>query len=212
MSVAFDAVSAYDAAFSGRTAHVVDHAGRVEAFDVPSWAGEPDWVDRELFIEPCDAATLDVGCGPGRLVAALAARHVPAMGIDVSREAVRQTRIRGALALRRDVFSAIPGEGSWAYALLADGNLGIGGDPVRLLSRLADVLAPGGCVIAETADDGAGLVRERRQLRVDGRLSAPFDWAVVGLDAIDGVAADAGMHVLSTNSSGGRHTVTLARR
>nr|MCW2728333.1 SAM-dependent methyltransferase [Aeromicrobium sp.] len=211
MSVAFDAVSAYDAAFSGLTTHVVDRVGGVAPFDVTSWSAEPDGADHELFIDPCDAPTIDVGCGPGRLVGALTARGVPAMGIDVSMEAVRQTRVRGAIALRRDVFAAIPGEGRWAFALLADGNLGIGGDPVRLLSRLADVLMPGGRVIAEVADDGAGLVRERRRLRVDGRLSAHFDWAVVGLDAIDEVAADAGMRVLTTSSTGGRHTATLER-
>ncbi|MCD9199937.1 class I SAM-dependent methyltransferase [Aeromicrobium wangtongii] len=211
MRLAFDAVSAYDAAYSGLSTQVVDHIGRTEPFDVPTWAAEADWVDHALFIAPCDAGTIDVGCGPGRLVGALTSRQVPAMGIDVSSEAVRQTRDRGAHAERRSVFSALPGEGSWAYALLADGNLGIGGDPARLLERLGEVLAPGGQVIAEVDDHGAGLVRERRQLRVDGRLSAPFDWAVVGLDAIEQVAASAGMEVLATSTIGGRHTATLHR-
>lgn len=211
MTLAFDAVSAYDAAFSGLKTHVVDHVGRSEPFDVASWSSEPDWVDRELFIDPCDAETIDIGCGPGRLVGALTAAHVFAMGIDVSKEAVRQTRVRGALALLRDVYASIPGEGNWSYALLADGNLGIGGDPVRLLGRVGEVLVPGGLVIAEVADHGRGLVRERRQLRVDGRLSSPFDWAVVGLDAIGDVAAAAGMRVVSTQSVGGRHTATMVR-
>ena len=39
--------------------------------------------------------TLDIGCGPGRLVAALTALRVPALGVDVSAEAVRQARRRG---------------------------------------------------------------------------------------------------------------------
>lgn len=211
MSAAFDAVSAYDAAFSGRTTHVVDRVGGVEPFDVTTWSAEPDAADLQLFVDPCNASTIDIGCGPGRLVGALTSRRVPAMGIDVSSEAVRQTRVRGAIALHRDVFAKLPGEGRWAFALLADGNLGIGGDPVRLLTRLADVLMPGGRVIAEVADEGAGLVRERRQLRVDGRLSAHFDWAVVGLDAIEDVAADAGMRVLTTGSVDGRHAATLVR-
>ena len=211
MSLAFDPVSAYDAAFTGKTTHVVDDVGGVEPFDVAMWSSEPDWVDRELFIDPCDAETIDIGCGPGRLVGALAARHVFAMGIDVSKEAVRQTRDRGALALLRDVYATIPGEGRWSFALLADGNLGIGGDPVRRLARVGEVLVPGGRVIAEVADHGAGLVRERRRLRVDGRLSVPFDWAVVGLDAIADVAAAAGMRVVSTQTAGGRHTATMVR-
>lgn len=209
--MAFDAESAYDEAFSGKPAYVVDHIGASQPFEVGQWSSAPDWVDRSLFIDPCDGATIDVGCGPGRLVAELAARSIPAMGIDVSAEAVRQTRSRGALALRRDVFGTIPGEGRWEYALLADGNLGIGGDPVRLLTRLREVLAPAGRIIAEVADHGAGFVRERRQLRVDGRLSAYFEWAVVGLDSIAEVAADAGLIVVSSRTEGGRHTATLVR-
>jgi SAM-dependent methyltransferase len=212
MSIAFDAVSAYDAAFTGTSTQVVDEGGRSAPFDVGIWSAEPDWVDRELFIDPCDAETIDIGCGPGRLVGALSARRIFAMGIDVSKEAVRQTRVRGALALRRDVFATIPGEGRWAFALLADGNLGIGGDPVRLLARVGEVMVPGGRVIAEVADHGRGLVRERRRLRVDGRLSASFEWAVVGLDAIGDVAAAAGMQVVSTRSAGGRHTATMVRK
>lgn len=211
MTLAFDAVSAYDAAFSGKSTQVVGQGGRSEPFDVAMWSAEPDWVDRELFIDPCDAETIDIGCGPGRLVGALSARRIFSMGIDVSAEAVRQTRVRGALALHRDVYASIPGEGCWSYALLADGNLGIGGDPVRLLARVGEVLVPGGRVIAEVAEHGRGLVREMRQLRVDGRLSAAFEWAVVGLDAIAEVAAAAGMHVVSTHSVGGRHTATMVR-
>ena len=211
MSLAFDPASAYDAAFAGKVTHWVDHVGRAEPFGVDQWSAAPDWVDRELFIEPCDAATIDVGCGPGRLVAEISARGFPAMGIDVSSEAVRQTRVRGALALRRDVFSAVPGEGQWAYALLADGNLGIGGDPARLLARVRDVLAADGRVVAEVDDHGVGLVRERRRLRVDGHLSPPFQWARVGLDAIDDVAQAAGMRVVETRTLGGRHTATMTR-
>jgi len=209
MSLTFDAVSAYDEAFGGKVTHVVDHIGRTQPFEVSQWSSNPDWVDRELFIEPCDAATIDIGCGPGRLVAELAAHQVPAMGIDVSSEAIRQTRVRGALALRRDVFGMIPGQGRWAYALLADGNLGIGGDPVRLLTRLRQVLTRDGTVIAEVAPAGTGFVREHRRLRVEGRLSAHFQWAVVGLDAIDEIAAQAGLRVVATRSVGGRHAASM---
>lgn len=124
MTSTFDAVSAFDAVFAGRTGHFVDHVGRAEELEVGQWSSAPDWVDRALFIDPCDKATIDVGCGPGRLVAEISARRVPAMGIDVSIEAVRQTRIRGALALRRDVFGTVPGEGvgamhSWPTATSA---------------------------------------------------------------------------------------------
>ena len=61
---------------------------------------------------------------------------------------------RGGAALRRDVFDTLPGEGRWETALLADGNVGIGGDPVALLRRLREVLDPRGRVVAEVAAPG----------------------------------------------------------
>lgn len=209
---AADVVGAFDLAFSSDSVHWVDDVGRMAPLEIDQWTSEPDATDRQLFLSACDAATLDIGCGPGRLVADLTSRSIPAMGIDVSTEAVRQTRNRGALALRRDVFAQVPGEGRWQYALLADGNLGIGGDPVRLLRRIADLITPNGRIIAEVADHGVGLLRERRQLRIEGRLSAHFDWAEVGLDAIGDVAQAAGLAEIGRKTCGGRHAVTLGHR
>ncbi len=42
-------------------------------------------------------------------------------------------------------------------------------------------------------------------------MTAPFIWATVGLDAIDHVATEAGLTVISTRSVGTRHTATLRR-
>lgn len=204
-----DAVAAYDAAFSGRPAHVLDAEGRPQSFEVDRWRAPLSAVDHELFVSPCDAPTIDVGCGPGRLVAELTARGVHALGLDVSPEAVRQARLRGAPAVRGDVFGDVPEQGEWAFALLADGNLGIGGDPAALLRRLRDVLRPRGRVIAEVGPVGTGLVRGRRRISVDGRLSAPFAWADVGLDAVEALARAARMHVVDVRTVGGRHAVTL---
>ena len=64
-------------------------------------------------------------------------------------EAIWQTRDRGVSAILRNVFERVPAEGRWETVLLADGNLGIGGDPVRLLRRMAQLLAPGGRVVAD---------------------------------------------------------------
>ena len=87
----------------------------------------------ELIVSRCSGPVIDVGCGPGRFVEALAARGLPVLGIDVSGASVGQTRARGASALRRNVFEPVPGEGRWQTLLLADGNVGIGGDPFALL-------------------------------------------------------------------------------
>lgn len=121
---------------------------------VPAGRDDPDDLER-LILARCEAPVLDVGCGPGRLVAALNARGVPALGIDVSRQAVEQTRRRGAMALRRAVEDPVPAEGRWGTVLLADGSIGIGGDPGALLRRCRLLVGPRGLVLVET-DDAVG--------------------------------------------------------
>lgn len=202
---------AMDQAFAGQDCHFIDPHGAARLLDVRQWRAEADEDDLELFIDPCAGTTLDIGCGPGRLAAALSHRGVPSMGIDMSIEAIRQARDRGAVAIRRNVFAPVPGEGRWDCALLADGNLGIGGDPVRLLRRVADLIRPGGDIIAEVEPDGVGILHEQVRLRVGERMTAPFAWASVGVDGIDRVATDAGLTVISTHTVGSRHTATLRR-
>ena len=109
----------------------------------------------------CSGPTLDVGAGPGRLTVALAERGVPALAIDVTPYAVSLARSGGALALQRDVFGYLPGTGRWATVLLADGNIGIGGDPAMLLRRSRSLLKPGGTIVAEIEPPGAQLRREQ---------------------------------------------------
>lgn len=200
--------SAFDAMFTAGSGRFVRADGRTERLAVGQWAGEPDAADRRLFLDACSGPTLDVGCGPGRLVGDLA-RRLPALGIDESREAVRQARGRGATALKLDVFDPVPGAGQWDHVLLADGNIGIGGDPVRLLERVRDLLSPGGNVLAEVSPRGIGIIRDERRLWVDGRYSSPFAWAVVGLDAIEMVAHEAGLLVAGIHSTAGRHVASL---
>src|SRR5690606_1254872 len=109
-----------------------------------------------VLLDACAGATLDVGCGPGRMVEALTRRGVTAMGVDVSDRAVQLARARGAMALRRDVFDPLPGEGRWHHAMLVDGNLGIGGDPVALLRRIVALLGRHGTVLVEIEPPGTG--------------------------------------------------------
>ena len=105
---------------------------------VHEWLRPVSHADRVLLAH-CRGATLDVGCGPGRMSAHLAERGHVVLGVDIVREAVDQARRRGVSALRRNVFDPLPGEGRWDTVLLADGNIGIGGAPVRLLRRAADL-------------------------------------------------------------------------
>lgn len=205
----FTPTEAMDAAFAGEPAHLIDGSGGAEPLAVHVWTNDADAVDRDLFVRPCTGPTIDVGCGPGRLTEALGHSSVHAMGVDISAEAVRQTRSRGAAAICRDVFAHMPGAGLWEHALLADGNVGIGGDPVRLLRRVHDLVQPGGTIIAELARPGIGVVRERVRLRVGERLSGPFVWAHVGIDAIGEVADAAGLCVRDLRCVAGRYVAVL---
>jgi len=135
----------------------------------------------EVLLARCEGPVLDIGCGPGRLAESLAAKGVATLGIDISTRAVSQTAARGASVLRRAVQHRLPGEGRWGTVLLADGNIGIGGDPEALLSRCHDLLISGGLAIVEADDDDAADLRIALTLHcVDGRVSSPMPWAKVG--------------------------------
>ncbi|MCE7008811.1 class I SAM-dependent methyltransferase [Kibdelosporangium philippinense] len=155
----------------------------------------------EMLLAHCSGPTLDIGCGPGRLTSALSGRGVPALGVDVSPVAVAQTLARGAVAVQRDVFDPLPGEGRWHSVLLADGNIGIGGDPVRLLRRIRQLISHNGKVLAEVELPGFGL--RHQPVRVNG-TGAWFPWAWVGADAIDSLAAQAGFETRWVAEGGDR--------
>ncbi|MEP6816187.1 MAG: class I SAM-dependent methyltransferase [Marmoricola sp.] len=201
--------SLFAAALRGDNVHLLDATSRSRPLAMLRWT-TTDASDR-FVLESCEGATLDVGCGPGRLTSGLAASGVVALGIDVVPEAVEQTRARGALALLRDVFAEVPGHGRWGTVLLADGNIGIGGDPERLLNRVAALLAPGGRVVVDLAPPGRGSnVREIR-LSSGGLVSDPFQWAMVSVDLIGEVATSAALTVLRTHDYEGRWFAVLSK-
>jgi SAM-dependent methyltransferase len=173
------------------------------------WVGRADDADRYL-LHRARGTVLDAGCGPGRLVAELAAQGRQAVGIDTSRVAVALTRALGATAVRRSIFQPVPGEGGWDSVLLVDGNIGIGGDPVALLSRCRDLLAPDGRVLAELDHPGTGLRAARVRLERGVERGSWFPWAHVGVDAVAGPAAAAGLEVTATWEQDGRWFAALA--
>lgn len=201
--------SLFDVALAtGGEIEVEDAEGQRAPLPVATWTARPSGADAGL-LDRCRGATLDIGCGPGRFVAALGERGVPALGIDVTPSAVSRTRSRGGTALQRDVFGPLPGDGRWQTALLADGNLGIGGDPVALLRRVCELLGHRGRIIAEVAAPGVERKSVWAALEVAGTRSRPFRWSVVGVDDIDSVAAHAGLFVTATHRHGARWSVVL---
>jgi SAM-dependent methyltransferase len=163
------------------------------------------------LIDRCGGPTLDVGSGQGRLTLALAERGVLALGIDVTPQAVQLAQTPGALTLQRDVFSRVPGTGRWMIVLLADGSIGIGGDPVALLSRVAELLAPHGQALVEVQPPGQELRRERVRFRHGKQAGDWLPWAYVGLDQLAGIAGQAGLARGETWSSDGRWFATLRK-
>ncbi|WP_432827815.1 methyltransferase domain-containing protein [Dactylosporangium sp. CA-092794] len=157
----------------------------------------------------CPDGTVDLGCGPGRLTAALAASGRRVLGVDLSPQAVRYASRHGAPVLRQDLFRPLPGEGTWHGALLADGNIGIGGDPVGLLQRCRRLVGPGGAVLAEVDPPGAGSWSGPVALAGHGRTSTPFAWAFVAADDVAPLAARAALRLTETWTEAGRWFVHL---
>jgi SAM-dependent methyltransferase len=183
----------FDIGLAGLGCRLEREGAEPTPLDTRRWRADAASSDRWL-LDGCQGPTVDLGCGPGRLVAALTERGVPALGVDTSPRAIAQGTRRGALVLHRDVFGTLPGEGRWHHVLLADGNLGIGGDPVALLRRVRRLIGPDGSVLVELCNGEPGLWRgSARIVGADGRSGRPFPWALVGVGVIGEVAAAAGM-------------------
>lgn len=190
------------------------------------WARHDDGTRTRLPLErwraPVDAAdesvlsrargpVLDLGCGPGRHLHALAQRGVFALGIDISPAAVALARDRGGQAMQASVWGPLPAEGQWRTVLLLDGNIGIGGQPVALLERVTRLLASRGEALVEV--DRPGVRSAPVGLRLQGELgsSRPFGWARVGVDGVAEIAAEAGLALTESWSHEGRWFARLQR-
>jgi SAM-dependent methyltransferase len=198
----------YEHALAGRARPQIEHAdGTRSPLQVDNWLhirpGDASLVER------CQGPTLDVGSGPGRLTVALAERGIPALGIDVTPYAVEIARTAGALTLLRDVFGRVPGTGRWMTVLLADGNIGIGGDPVALLRRVTELITPLGQALVEVQPPGTAMREEQVRLCHGTTASSWFPWAYVGVDQIAEIAKGADLSTTETWSVDGRWFTSL---
>jgi SAM-dependent methyltransferase len=182
--------------------------GRLEPLHVHRWVAPADAVDEQILAD-VEAPVLDLGCGPGRHLAALRAAGKRGLGVDLSPVAVRLARGRGAEVINGSLWSQVPRAGTWKTILLLDGNIGIGGAPVLLLRRSGELLADGGAIVVEVDPPGAPTHRVRVRLEARGVVSEWFRWARVGVDGVAGVAARAGLEVGEASTLDGRTFVTL---
>ncbi|MHB8465638.1 MAG: class I SAM-dependent methyltransferase, partial [Acidimicrobiales bacterium] len=108
--------------------------------------------------------------------------------------AVAIARHRGCAVVQRSVFDRLPLEGTWGTVLLLDGNIGIGGDPVKLLRRCGALLRDRGTVVVEVEAPSTTSRVCLARLERGGESSAWFPWAVVGAGSIGELASSVGLH------------------
>lgn len=164
----------------------------------------------EAVTQMCTGPTIELGCGPGRLVARLIQRGVPALGIDRSVAAIRLAGRGGAPVLLGDVFDPLPAMGLWQTVLLVDGNVGLGGDPCRILGRAAELLARGGRCVAEFDGEHIGIRSRWVRLESAYEVGPWFRWASVGVDSAAALAAQVGLTLTGVRLIGDRVIACLA--
>lgn len=152
--------------------------GRDLSFPLERFLSHPTPAERRI-LDLAEGPLLDVGCGPGRHVLELSHRGVTAMGVDAAPAPVRLARARGASVLQRSIFDRLPGEGRWVSALLLDGNIGIGGDPLRLLGRLRDLLRSGGRLWIELESPASSTESLAVRIEASSEVTPWFSWARV---------------------------------
>ena len=210
----------YDRALGGERCWIRHEDGEVRALPAHRWLGarcpsngSVDALDEgfdEAVTQMCSGPTIELGCGPGRLVARLFERGIPALGIDRSATAIRLAGRGGAPALLGDVFEPLPGMGRWQTVLLVDGNVGLGGDPRRILGRAAELLRCGGRCVAEFEADAVGIRERWVRLESACDVGPWFRWASVGVDSAATLAAQVGLTLTSVRLIGGRVIASLA--
>ena len=201
----------YDRALDGERCWVRHDDGTLRQLPVRSWLGgqHADRTFDNAVLALCKGPTIDLGCGPGRLVARLVERGIPALGIDQSATAIGLARRSGAPALVRDVFEPLPGMGRWQTVLLADGNVGLGGDPWRVLRRAAELLKRGGRCIAEFDAVSTGVDAGWVRLESKRTIGPWFRWASVGIDCAAKLAEDVGLELTEIHPMGSRVVASL---
>ena len=154
--------------------------GRLEPLPLDRWLAPADATDIEV-LERVEAPVLDLGCGPGRHLAALRRAGKRGLGVDLSPVAVRLARGRGAptrSTARCGHRSRAPGRGGRSCCWTATS--------ASAARRSCCSGAPASCSRRAARSSSRPIRRARRRTRVKVRLEAPgvvsewFRWARVG--------------------------------
>jgi SAM-dependent methyltransferase len=188
---------------------LVSECGVEIVLDVARYCAAPSRSERR-FLKRLTGPILDVGCGPGRAAAYLRQRGIPALGLDANGALVELARTNGAWCVHQSMFEPVPFEGRWQEVLLLDGNIGIGGDPAKLLERLRAIVTMGGHALLEVERFGGNLqmiVREHHA----GEVGTPFPWATVSVMSLDALIAGSGWRCEHVHEIDDRLVVELER-
>jgi SAM-dependent methyltransferase len=139
------------------------------------------WVREQLDAQPGDRV-LEVGCGPGVDLAAVAARTAYAAGVDVSAEMVRQAGARcaaavaaGRVAIVRASATALPFPDATFDRAFSINSVQFWEDRALALHELRRVLRPGGvlAVAIQPRNPGADAATTRAwQSKLEAALAA----------------------------------------
>ena len=166
---------------------------------------------RRAALAACRGPVLDIGCGPGRHLAALRAAGKPGLGVDLSPVAVAARAAAAPPRSSAPCSAHVPGAGRWRTALLLDGNIGIGGAPALLLRRARELLGARRDAHRRARPAGRADRPHAGAARGAGVVSEWFAWAQVGVDGIAALAARAGLAHEDTLAAAGRWFAVLRR-
>ena len=93
-----------------------------------------------------------------------------------------------------------------------DGNVGIAGEPMRLLRRTRLLFREGGCALLETEPAGEGTLTLLVRIDAGGRVTEPFPWAQVGADDLPALASEAGLELAEQWTDSGRWFARVVAR
>lgn len=195
----------------GRPLDAVYPDGRREPVPLGDWR-RPLIAGDETVLDRCTGPALDVGCGPGRLAAALDGRGVQVLGLDVSLAAVRLAQASGVAVHHGCVFGHVPTPGQWSTVLLVDGNIGIGGAPLVLLRRVRELMSVSGRALVEVDAPSVPSAMVDLRLASGNDVGHPFPWARLSVQDAGAVAALAGLRSEDAWEAEGRWFVALRRR